>query len=158
MAFDLTTLLGCSIGDQCLRRLSEYFEETPEPSERDIDLDGSYYLEFRRSGFSLLVTSADIVHSIHIHAEPDAEYAACEELPHGLTRETTQAHARKLFGPPSASGGPICAILPPERFIYWDRWQRENYFVHLTYSERDSIELITLFLIPPAKPSKTDDT
>jgi hypothetical protein len=150
MAFDLSTLLGCSVRDSRLRDVSEYFEEAPAVSERETDVDDRYYLEFFRSGFSLLVSSADTIDAIHIHTQPDDEYHVCTDaLPFGLTCNTTQAQARELFGPPTTVGGPVRAILSPETFTYWDRWEYDHYFFHLTYSEhRDSITGIAFSAIP----------
>src|SRR5579871_3182103 len=101
MTFDLATALGCSVNDTRLRQLFEFCEEQPQPTEREPDLGGSYYIKFPRSGFSLLLTGTDRIEAVHVHTRPDGNYHAfLDELPFGLTAETTQAAARDLFGPP----------------------------------------------------------
>ena len=150
MRFDLTSLLGRSVTSSEARILLEYFEETPVVSERDEELDGRYYIEFLRSGFSLLVTGSNTVQTVHIYLMPEGEYAPCiHAVPFDLCASTTQSEARDLFGHPSAAGGPVRAILPPKGFLYWDRWEYAQHSFHLTYPERrDSTLLITLEHIP----------
>jgi hypothetical protein len=150
MAFDLTIILGCSLRDPQVRALFEYFEETPEATERDEELGGRHYLQFFSSGFSLLLSGADIIETVHIYTRPNPPYRACTNaLPFDLSAHTTQAEARDLFGPPTTAGGPVRAILPPKPIRYWDRWEYAHHYFHLTYSEhRDATELITLEFVP----------
>ena len=154
MRFDLTNLLGRSVTSSEARSLLEYFEEAPVVGERDEELDGRYYIEFLRSGFSLLVTGSDAIQTVHIHLVPAGEYAPCTHaVPFDLSASTTQSEARDLFGQPSAAGGPVRAVLPPKGFLYWDRWEYVQHSFHLTYPEqRDSTLLVTLEHIhaPPA--------
>ena len=149
MPYDFTRMLGLPIRDSELRNLMEYFEEKPKSSEPDPELDGRYYIEFPLSGFSLLVSGTGITDTVHIYTRSSIEYHAFSDaLPFGLTPTTTQTETRKLFGPPSLSGGPIREILPPNLVIYWDRWDYDGHSFHLQYSEhRNSIELITLATI-----------
>ena len=150
MSFDLTDALGCSIRGAKFRDLLEFCEEQPRPSKPYSEWEGRYYLEFPRSGFSLLLTSADIVDTIHIHTRSEGEYHAyLDALPFDLTANTTQSEARDLFGPPTLSGGPVRSVIPSQPSAYWDRWDYERHSFHIEYSEqRNSISLITLASLP----------
>jgi hypothetical protein len=157
--FDLTTVLGRSVRDAQLRVLCEFCEEQPVPTERAPELDDGYYLEFPRSGFSLLLTGNDIVETVHIRTRSDGEYHAFfDALPFALTADTTQMRARELFGLPSRWGGPVRPVLDSEPVVYWDRWDYHHHSFHLEYSEeRDCILLITLSSIPASTTNKPTD-
>lgn len=154
MPFDLTTVLGCFVRDARLRELIQFCEEQPQATEREPELEGRYYLEFPHSGFSLLLTGNDVVQTIHVHTRPDEPYHAyLDELPFGLSADTTQAEARELFGPPNSSGGPVSLALLSKPVVYWDLWNRGHYSFHLEYPEqRDSVLLITLSSLPRLSP------
>ena len=157
MPFDFTTILGCSTRDTRLRELLEFCEEAPRLTDREPELGDRYYIEFPGSGFSLLLTGADIVGAIHIYAHPNGEYHAfLDELPFGIAPNTTQAEAHVLFGPPTRTGGPIVPIIPSKPVVYWDRWDYERYSIHLEYSElRDSVLLITIASISKTSPESS---
>jgi hypothetical protein len=150
MPFDFSDVLGCSIRDARLRELFEFSEEMPQPTERYVEWEGRYFMEFPRSGFSLLLTGADIVETVHIYTQSDSEYHAYfDTLPFDLSANTSQAEARDLFGPPTLTGGPVRPVIPSKPDVYWDRWDYESHFFHLQYSEqRDSISLITISSLP----------
>ncbi len=154
MPFDISTVLGCFVRDARLRQLIEFCEEQPHGTAREPESEGRYYLEFPHSGFSLLLTGKDIVDTIHIHTRATGLYHAFhDELPFGLTADTTQAQARELFGPPTSSGGPVSAVLISLPTVYWDRWNHPHYSFHLEYPERrDSIRLITLSALSRPEP------
>ena len=149
MPFDLTSVLGCAASDERLRDLLLYFEEQPRPSEREPEMDDCYYLSFPNSGFSLLLTGEDTVHTVHLYVLCDSDHRAfTDELPFALTGDTSQAQARNLFGPPSCCGGPVRPITASRPVTYWDRWDYERHSFHLQYPERrDSILLITLAVV-----------
>ena len=150
MRFDLTSLLGRSVTSFEARALVEYFEDIPVVGERDEELGGRYYIEFFRSGLSLLVTGSNTVQTVHIYLVPEGGYTPCTHaVPFDLSASTTRSAARGLFGPPSTAGGPIQTILPSRGMLYWDRWEYPRHHLHLTYTEgHDSISLVTMEHVP----------
>ena len=147
MDFDLATILGCSVRDARVQQLLEFFEETPEPTERYAS--GFYYLQFRQTGFSLLVNESESITTIHVHTRSDGEYAAyAHELPLGAEAHMSQVEARALLCPPSKSGGPV-QFMPSMPVTYWDIWEFGDHCVHFEYPEdRLSIWLVTLEVVP----------
>ena len=144
--FDLTTILGCSVRDSRVQQLLEFFEEAPQPTERYPT--GDYYLEFRQTGFSLHIDASGSITTIHVHTQPDDEYAAYRyELPLGAEAHMSQVEARALLCPPSKSGGPV-QFMPSYPVAYWDIWEFGDHSVHFEYPEdRLSIRLVTLSII-----------
>jgi hypothetical protein len=145
MAFDLSTIIGLPVHHPEIGKLIELCEERPQRRDPYQELK-DYYLVFPRSGFSLLITGADIVDTIHIHTVgTDDHEPFFDVLPFELTVDTTQDEARDLFGPPTSSGGPIAPMVPSMPVVYWDRWDYEHHTFHLEYPEsRAGISLITI--------------
>ena len=133
--------------DARVQQLLEFCEESPEPTERYAS--GFYFLQFRQTGFSLLIDASDVVTTIHVHVQSDDEYAAYRhELPLGVAAHMSQVEARALLCPPSKSGGPV-QFMPSMPVTYWDIWEFGDHSVHFEYpQDRLSIRLGTLNLVP----------
>ena len=113
----------------------------------EISGDGSVWV-LKNSGLQISLDKNRKVNTIHVFSDAASGYSNYpNELPMGLTVETSREAANTLLGNPIASGGPVDSVTDNSVF-YWDRWDWERFSLHLIYPE-DKKSINALAIIRP---------
>jgi hypothetical protein len=113
---------------------------------RDGDSRRNDYV-FSRKGVSFISDGDDVVTTIFFSFKTSPPFdGGFDDLPFSSGR----IEVRNRFGEPSESREKFCDPILGE-YGAWDRFNFPNYILHVQYfSERDSVELITLMRSDPA--------
>ena len=135
----LIEFLGRSWKSAKVQELANDFLDNLESSQ----VEDRLYYEFRKNGLALATDANMRVESVHAYSEGKDGFDRYEgELPSGLMMTDGAKDVRKKMGEPSKSGD--AQYIPMlGRSATWDRYDFEEYSVHVEYCE-GKISMITL--------------
>ena len=109
------------------------FRRTVESELPEIEV----WYEFDGRGVEVICDEDERIQTIFLHAGGEESLS---DVPFRLSRR----QVRELFGPPSASGGPVRHAVLGESGA-WDRFSSATRTIHIQYRvDADKIELVTL--------------
>lgn len=115
-----------------------------QPTTKQIE--DRIYLKFVDAGIAFDIETADgKVAAIFLYSEGLEGYKQFSgALPEGISFSSSRSNLQSHIGKPSASGGGQI-IQPFGKTNVWDRFDRENYCLHVRYADDEaSINLVTL--------------
>tara|TARA_B110000305_G_C19229259_1_gene534401 strand:- start:270 stop:701 length:432 start_codon:yes stop_codon:yes gene_type:complete len=105
------------------------FVEAMETSEN------SGYFTPSLIGLEFSIGKDHLVDTIHIHSDGHHEFNEYGgSLPEGIILSMSQKEVNHCLDAASRSGGPMLSPLD-EFVIYWDKWNRDGYSLHIEYPD-----------------------
>lgn len=146
MDIEIQNLIDKNAEDEILLKFINHIPEKPEIFEmRESDTSDGSVLQFKKTGLQITFDQQHKVNTIHVFAENIDKYQQYPyPLPKGLSFNVNRDEAIAILGQPSVTGGPVKAVINKSIF-FWDRWDNENFSLHLQYPEdKNSISMLTL--------------
>ena len=149
---ELENLIGLDIKDPQLLAFLRRLGKVPRFFEMGEDEPGEGgVLAFKKAGLEISFDKEQRVNVIHAFSKGVQGYKQYSgALPGGLSFRMSREATIALWGLPSRTGGPVKAIIG-EDVYYWDRWDNQNFVLHVQYpEEKNSITMLTIMSVDRA--------